>query len=291
MDECKLTIEKLDKALQGELSSKEYEELMAHLESGCEACEGFFAELPDEYEQALLFHAMAAESETDGSAQEDASLGKKRAIKAAVERSAELYGKKGGKGWNKVLPVAAMLVAAVAVGFFYVFGLADHDHHQNIKGPAMTAPADVSLRFLVVTPLENAGGKPAVKRGANHASLPPSASLMFRYRISRPAHIYLVKVGPGDSLKVLRYEEKERAGEYDVRDEPGFFTYPLADESGPVTFCAAAFHEEVTLQELEDRVLLAVTEYRKRRKGGVNENRIDCFEVEVDSWQGNSGPR
>ncbi|MFO8056812.1 MAG: hypothetical protein R6V10_05920 [bacterium] len=291
MKECKLTRDKLDQALQGELSEEERKELVEHLESGCEECERFFAELPDEYEQALLYGAMASERSKDINSA-GSELGGKRAVKASSQKAAELYGNRPAKSWKKILPMAASLVLVAALVFFFVSDHQKSGHHQNIKGPGITTPLDISLRFVTMPPKTPEGRKPKLERGMNHAVLPQGTSLMFRYRISGPAHVYLTKVTPDKNVTILRSEQRKSPGAYDFEENEGLYSYTLSGPAGSRTFCAASFHEETSLHELEKRVLLAFTENRKQQhKDTIKKAWMDCFEVEVKPWQGKSGPR
>ena len=290
MSKCSWTKEKLDKALQGGLSSEEIEQLVLHLESGCKECEQFFAGLPEEYEEALLFSAMVAQGDYSDQKQTDEDLGRKRAVKAAGVKAAELYGNKGGKWWKKVMPVAAVLVLAVVLCFYFLQGPDSTTPRQNVKGPALPKNVKVSLQYLTLTGPEGAGHKPVVKRGVNHAALEASTRLLFRYRVSRGAHVYLVEIGPEKNIEILRSEQTQKAGEYDFRDKDGIYARTLSKVPGPRTFCAMAFTKERSSQKLKNRLLLTLAENRKQQKSILNNDWIDCFEVKVESWQGSSAP-
>ncbi len=291
MKKCNWTKEKLDKALQNGISSREIEELVEHLEGGCEECEDFFAGLPEEYEEVLLFSAMVAQGDSSDQKQTNEDLGRKRAVKAAGVKAAELYGHKGGKLWKKLMPVAAVLVLAVVLGFYFLQGPDSETSRQKVKGPALPKNVKISLQYLTLKGPDGPGEKPVVKRGLNRATLRPSTRLLFRYRVSRAAHVYLVKIGPDKNVEILRTEQNEKGGEYDFRDKDGIYSLPLPETPGPQTFCAMAFAEGPSSQKLKNRVLSNLAANRNQQKSMLNNDRTDCFEVKVESWQGSSVPQ
>ena len=198
--------ERLRALLRHEISEPEATELLTHLQTDCERCLELYATLD---EDVLLADSADAQIMLS-SAEADAMY-------AAVNPEPRL-------GWFEkllrspfLIPLAATSALLLIALFFVLRSPAPgpRPDRQHVKAVGKHAPLPVKLMGIIGQSRQ--GQALAVQRAAAEDPLRPGQVLMLRYRIDRPAWIYLLAGPPGQRELIHSETGMETAGEHEVQ--------------------------------------------------------------------------
>jgi hypothetical protein len=249
----------------GDLDAATARMLADHLDGACEACEAFLAQEPadaldGEVDDALVGLAPASEAER-GNDMEYARI--RRAVKG--ERPS-------ARRWNGFAMAAA---ATLLVGGVSLAVMKSGPRWDGEKGTPQPVPA--RLRFAVV---EQGPGSTQIDRGQNGAVLPQGASLAFRVELGRPAHLALLRIGPGESEVVWRHFAA-RPGMIDVSEQGRPAAYPLRGLAGTQRFALVASERPIAADDLAAAARAATGASAARNDPRVKVMTLDVVEVTV----------
>jgi hypothetical protein len=215
------------------LPAAEARALAAHLDAGCEACEGWLADRTGaDRLDGRVDAALAALSTATAGAGHDLEYA--RLTRALADGSGAAPPR---RRWVLGLAVAAaVLVAGVA-------GLVQRspapapapDGWDGIKGAAAQV-VPLRLRFLVLLP--RAGAVPGIEKGVSGQVVPPEASLQFQVELGREADVVLARATGATAEPFFHARLPAGRTVVSVSGQPA--AYPLAQLAGPQRFLALA---------------------------------------------------
>jgi hypothetical protein len=252
----------------GELDAATAGALADHLDGACEVCETFLAHQPTDaldgqVDAALLGLAPASEADR-GNDMEFARI--RRAVKGE---------RRSARRWTGIAMAAAAALLVGGVSLTVMRSGPTERAWDGEKGRPQPVPA--RLRFAVV---EQGPGATKIDRGQNGAVLPQGASLAFRVELGRPAHLALLRVGPGESEVVWRHYAG-RAGMVDVSEQGRPAAYPLHGLAGTQRFALVASERPLADEDLAAAARAATGASADRNDPRVKVMTLDVVEVTV----------
>jgi hypothetical protein len=217
----------LDRTLPG----AEARELAAHLQAGCEACEGWLAARPvADRLDGLVDGALAALTQASGGAGNDLEFARvTRALAEPPAAPAPQRRRMAG------LAVAALALAGLA-------GLLLRDPERpgwdGRKGEGAQV-VSLRLRFAVIHPAPSR----EVERGVPGQEVPSAASLQFQVELGRAADVVLARDGAGSPEPFFHAHLPAGRTVISVGGQPA--AYPLARLAGRQRFLALAAEQAI----------------------------------------------
>lgn len=212
---CKiLSQERWQRFLEDKLAPEESAEIMAHLDSECEDCQQFFAEMSPSMERRMvdLHRELHNRSEKPPV---DAPFPIKDLDMVGATITAELPAR--GRGWLHSLfqfpshatgwlgGAFAMLV--VGIGIHQLYQTEPVIQHEKGIAPVVST---IGLDFAVGNRRQD--GQLTVRRGTVGGEYPPNTMLFVRYDISSGGYVYLVGYRHGKTE--LLYPQGRTSGEF-----------------------------------------------------------------------------
>ncbi len=217
--------------LDGTLPAGEARALAAHLDAGCEACEGWLADRTGaDRLDGRVDAALAALSVATAGAGHDLEYA--RLTRALADGAGAAPSR---RRWVVGLAVAAAVLVAGVAGLVQRPSAPAPDGWDGNKGQAGPV-VPLRLRFLVLLP--RAGAVPGIEKGISGQVVSPESSLQFQVELGREADVVLARVTGATAEPFFHARLPAGRTVVSLSGQPA--AYPMAQLAGPQRFLALA---------------------------------------------------
>ena len=256
----------------GELDPATARALADHLDEACETCDTFLARQPpdgvDGAVDAALVGLVGLAPVSEAERGDDVEY-------ARIRRAVKGGGRRVTRRWAGMAMAAAAMLLVGGVSLTVLRSGPGQRAWDGEKGTPQPVPA--RLRFAVV---DQGQGETQIDRGQSGAVLTQGASLAFRVELGRPAHLALLRIGPGESEVVWR-QFAAHAGMVDVSEQGRPAAYPLRGLAGTQRFALVASERPIAEEDLAAAARAATGASAARNDPRVKVMTLDVVEVTV----------